>query len=367
MFRGDAYPDIEPNPFSEGVIYHRRTYDGAGEDLIQNNAYLLYKDSYSVTLSCMIRDWRWLAVSSVDGSDVHCLRIFRLATSILLLIFTYGFQAWMLVDVERCLCAHTLHDVRTVYNTYQQHMYAGQVTTVDGDVRGIDGYFNASLFHTMSAEDQFSVCHISLGHMQMLVPVLVVWTLSVLWDLRKVCGVCYRVITCTRTVKDMAESLNFKNRYCTKDCEAVVVGLTFTAKYLILTVFTIPRVIMDILLLEVGARWLTAVTDFEDIVVDTLSLTFILQLPTLIWVLVPDRLQRETEGLLLLPPSEKEHPSFNAMLGLFDVLPLALVLVIMYVNFFQLVLVDFKWDVADVCGLYFAEFSSDSVFLFTWL
>uniref|UniRef100_A0A7S1AED5 Uncharacterized protein n=1 Tax=Noctiluca scintillans TaxID=2966 RepID=A0A7S1AED5_NOCSC len=123
---------------------------------------------------------------------------------------------------------------------------------------------------------------------------------------------------------------------------------------------TVPRVAVDMLLLVVGARWLTATTDFEECVVSASSLNFVLQLPTIMCVLVPDRLQRETNGLMLLPHSRWEGPSCRALLGSFVFLPFCLVLVAFYVFFWQRVLIDYKWDTAEVCGPYIDEFATGS-------
>lgn len=351
----------EDGAFLEGPLYFaKRNCNPNQEDASESRAVRLYQNTYAVAVSCMIRDWRWLALESSVDFEFLFLRIFRLSTVLWLMLFTVGLQAWFVMALERYLCAHSVHDVRTAYNKFEQHMYAGMVTNVDGNIRGIDGHFNASNFVTLTDDDRDSVCYNGLGQLRILVPVLLVWTVTVFWDMEKAGGMCYHAVRCTKTVFSMTESLNFKNVYCQNDCDAVISGLTFWAKYALLTLMTVPRLAVDISLLVIGARWITAITDFEECVVGASSLNFVLQLPTIMCVLVPDRLQRETNGLMLLPLSRWEGPSWRSLLGSFVFLPFCLVLVAFYVFFWQRVLIDYKWDTAGVCGPYIDEFSTDT-------
>jgi len=322
------------------------------EDTIQSEGYALESDTYSVAISCLIRDRRWLDV----GEGRYVLRYARTCLILLLVSLTMGLQIWLAVNVDTYLCAHTVYDVRDAYDKFEAHMYSGHVTTMasTGERRGVSGHFNTSLFDSLDEDVKDSACRITLTEPQLLAPVLFIWCMTVLADLRTTFGIVFHVVLCTRTLRvgGMKRGLNMKNKFCNFDHEAIVCALTFGLKYIILTLLTIPRVVTNVFLLVIGSRWLTSTTDFQEVIINGCALGFILDLTKILFSVVPDRIQRETQGLMFIPYRETRVFNYATSLGTYSLIFVALLWAVLYMYVLQGVLVDYKWDVSEVCHPY---------------
>lgn len=267
-----------------------------------------------------------------------------------------GLQIWLAVNVDTYLCAHTVYDVRDAYDKFEAHMYAGRVTTIasTGERRGVSGHFNESLFDSLDEDVKDSACRITLTEPELLAPVLFIWCLTVLADLRTTFGIVFHVVLCTRTlpVGSMKRAISIKNKFCNFDHEAIVCALTFGIKYIILTLLTIPRVVTNVFLLVIGSRWLTSTTDFQEVIINGCALGFILDLTKILFSVVPDRIQRETQGLMFIPYHETRVFNYWNSLGTYSLVFVALLWAVLYMYVLQGILVDYKWDVAEVCRPY---------------
>merc|ERR550532_2620308 len=99
----------------------------------------------------------------------------------------------------------------------------------------------------------------------------------------------------------MAESVK-KMGSDEKDLE--IVGLTLLVKGLIGSVIIVRFVICSVLL-WMGCRWLVATTDFNDLILNSVALVFILDLKDFLYmILVPERNKRDLQNT-------KVHPLFK--------------------------------------------------------
>merc|ERR1711972_607736 len=75
---------------------------------------------------------------------------------------------------------------RELYNQYEEHMYNGStITTVNGFHRGIPGHLDPSRFATLPGHIQLAICAIPLAHPMFFAGMLLVWTMTVIADVRR--------------------------------------------------------------------------------------------------------------------------------------------------------------------------------------
>merc|ERR1712107_200768 len=104
-----------------------------------------------------------------------------------LTLVTFATQIFLMVQTKHYVTAKAVHDVRIAYDAFESHMYAGHVTTTaNGFNRGVNGFFEPKLFHSLDSDIQSTVCRISLSHPPFIFVILVVWTLSCVGECKEV-------------------------------------------------------------------------------------------------------------------------------------------------------------------------------------
>merc|ERR1712151_996027 len=130
-----------------------------------------------------------------------------------------------------------------------------------------------------------------------------------------------------------------------------ILGLPCWMKALLVSLVLLPRILVAGILLWLGSRWLTATADLEDVLLNALSLEFILFLREPLYkVFVSNRNKHETINTYILPVSGQTPASTCFFIGTFWWGLAAVGWAFFYVSYGQVVLEDYKWDVATVCG-----------------
>merc|ERR1719272_820835 len=113
----------------------------------------------------------------------------------------------------------------------------------------------------------------------------------------------------------------------------------------------IPVMVMNLILLWVGCRWLIATLGFGELLLNAVALEFVLNLHEIFYrAIVPYTMKISLSGILLPQgDSRSEKPSWGNMFSAFSLLILAVLWVVLYMCVFQQVLPDYRWDVAGPC------------------
>lgn len=91
-------------------------------------------------------------------------------------------------------------------------MYGADVThnylTPNGFPRGLDAkYFDARNFQRLTNSEKELACNIPLSQLQILVPILFIWTLTVVADLRRCGDLFVRLILATPNIMTMKDAI----------------------------------------------------------------------------------------------------------------------------------------------------------------
>mmetsp|Transcript_71480 Transcript_71480/g.225836 ORF Transcript_71480/g.225836 Transcript_71480/m.225836 type:complete len:386 (-) Transcript_71480:65-1222(-) len=311
----------------------------------------LTADLYGVGITSLIRDVRKAVTQKQDLG----LRMTKALVAVLVLWTTVVVQLF-LISVFRVLVVRSaVHKVRVMYGEYEEWMYANHTKlTKYGYRRGLPGFFDRERFaHLPQDIDMDFICSMPLSQPRVFMCIIVVWTLTVVIDLRKVIFYTELLLVRQETIGSVQGMLEHR-----QDHTVLLKGLTLPFKAMLLLVIFIPRFVIDIMLLWLGCQWLAATTSFSTLLLKAAGLQFMLLFKDTVYdAVVPKRNQWET-GTMLVPHRRKTHPSWTTYMGAFVWAVLAIAWAGAYVYHFQDVLPEYQWDLQAVCQDYIDEITS---------
>lgn len=321
------------------------------------------QDAYGFGVACLIRDFYVLTTG--DGSLQ--LRCSRVTASILLIALNIAIQVLLIFQIQKFITSKWVHDIRNDYDKYELHMYGdepGHTTlTVNGKHRGVPGYLEPDNFDSLPNGLKERVCSIPFSEPVFFLSILLIWTLTCMIEIRQCLDLFSSLIVRTPTITSMANSLEYVGEETTVllggkplENEQLLVGLTTALKILIVVIVIIPRLVITLVLLWLGSRFLAATNDFSELVLNAVGLEFVLFVKDLLYVtVVPERNKREVDYILLRPSARMEPASYLTYLGSFKWLYISFMWGIYYMYWMQQVLPQYRWDVRALCGPWLLE------------
>eukprot|EP00930_Biecheleria_cincta_P063118 TRINITY_DN4861_c0_g1_i1.p1 TRINITY_DN4861_c0_g1~~TRINITY_DN4861_c0_g1_i1.p1 ORF type:complete len:420 (-),score=70.59 TRINITY_DN4861_c0_g1_i1:60-1319(-) len=324
-------------------------------EVVEREPENLDEDVYGAGITALVRD----SYSLVAGKGDLMLRVSRLASSFLLMVFVVVLQIWVISQMQTLVCGRAVSEIRKIYGRYEFIMYGADINhiylTPNGFPRGLDKkYFDPANFDHLTSEEQDLACAIPFSQPKLLFPILFIWTLTIVADLRRCGDLFVRLILSTPTITSMQDAVEEGEGET-----QIIVGLTKAVKAALAALCIIPRWVIDVYLLWLGCRWLAATPSFSDLLLNSVALEFIVLLKDALYTgVVPDRNKRATQNTLVQPWQKTEPANYRVFLSSFLLLAVTCAWTLYYVYRFQAVLPDYKWDVAATCKEYVAKVSS---------
>jgi len=332
-----------------------RSMASADLETVEREPENLDEDVYGAGITALVRD----SYSLVAGKGDLMLRVSRLASSFLLMVFVVSLQIWVISQMQTLVCGRAVAEIRKIYGRYEFIMYGADLNhiylTPNGFPRGLDKqYFDPANFDNLTRDEQDLACAIPFSQPKLLLPILFIWTLTIVADLRRCGDLFVRLILSTPTISSMQDAVE------EGDGESqIIVGLTRPVKAALSLTCIIPRWVINVYLLWLGCRWLAATPSFSDLLLNSVALEFIVLLKDALYTgVVPDRNKRATQNTLVQPWQKTEPANYRVFLSSFLLMAVTCAWVLWYVYRFQMVLPDYKWDVAAICKTFVAKVSS---------
>jgi hypothetical protein len=313
----------------------------------------LGEDLYGASITSLLRDLHSAWQRPKDA--MYCIRLFRLSATMLLLTLTVGFAVFILGETKLMITPDIVENMREVYSRYEHWMYNNHTRrTVHGYQRGIPGYFNPERFSNLTSDTKANICDIPLAHPFFTAAVLVIWSCTVVVDLRAAFYFSVLLLWKVETVSsvhevfidDEGQPIGNLTRYVGR---MYLQGLTVPFKACLMVSIFLPRMVLDIFLLWLGCRWLLATQGLENLLLNAVALEFVLGLKDLLYkAVVPARLMAATRNMII-KQREHEPPTCISYVGSFAWLFVVAAWVYIYMTSIQGVLPDFHWDVSSVC------------------
>lgn len=301
------------------------------------------EDIYDVFIGCLLYDLARYGLNKSRGRG-NCRRFFRAFAVFLVMLLNMGVQVYIIFHVQRFVSSWAVGEARSAYSDYEEHMYSSSHLNKNGMHRGNAGAFLPANFATLSDEEKKVVCQTPLSQPAFLMVMLGVWTLNNFGELKLSFLQGYRVLR-----------LPTSGRGLSADAEATedgvqINGVSMGMKILTLVCVTIPRILVTVVLLWLGCRWLTATQSFADVILNALALGFLVDLNSLLYRTVMPRRDLVDAQKTCVAKNEKLEPSIWAYSADLVWFVLAVVWVWLYVFHLQMVLNEYNYDVASVCN-----------------
>lgn len=279
-------------------------------------------------------------------------------------------QVFLLHSVQKFLVSKSVYEIRNHYGEFEMVMH-GNVSehcqmTAHGFCRGMPEFFDESLFANLNEDLQSAVCHIPLSHPIFCGTILVMWTITILGQFRKLNqqfnsiilrtntdkGNIYGSITSTGAKDDPEHPCDA----CDLDPSTFYIGrLSICIKVTLFFCVFVPRLLMHGCLLWIGCRWLLATTAFDELVLNAVALAFILELGELIYAsLAPVTSKKILAKTRALQPYTKRCIA-PGLLILTGYVLIVVGWVAVFMLYLQDVLPGYAWDVHNVCEAWMAE------------
>jgi hypothetical protein len=304
-------------------------------------------DTWGVMLFIIAKDLGDLAAGVTSG--IHSFRmLFAFVVLIINLLLQITVLWWVYTRV-----------VQESVMRIQGHYYAFHVECFDNS-----GTFNATGWSNFQHKDK--LCQSGMAQPQFLLCVLVIWTLAMLQEFRENFNLHRHMMSLPALPSTIGSHDQVIENDETGQRAYLLVALTPTSRILVYVLIIIPKYLIIVVLLGVGWEWLTASESLENLILNSLALTFITTIDELLFNSVfPERLHDKVNALKVInqvqqyaSKVEREQGEHSAMTfyygrsALFVIL--ASIALYLYVNFFQDVIpgymLQYKDDLQDVCG-----------------
>merc|ERR1711988_337812 len=112
---------------------------GSGDlEIVEREPENLDEDVYGAGISALVRDSHSLVVGKGDLA----LRLSRLASSCLMMVFVLSLQIWLISQMQTLVCGRAVSEIRKIYGRYEFIMYGADMNhiylTPNGFPRGLD-------------------------------------------------------------------------------------------------------------------------------------------------------------------------------------------------------------------------------------
>lgn len=323
-------------------------------------------DTLGFLVCSIVRDSEHIALQKPHRGS----RVGRIMIAFCTLSLNYLIQVYMFGQILTYIVPEDVSHIRQNYVQYERIMYEGHTQlSVNGEARGKEGWFNPKQFAKLDDDLKGEMCSTPWSQPWFFLPLIFIWTCSCVREMKAATDLIHILVVRMPTVHSMDQALHCtimkdsadgichdkKEPPAKNENVQTIVGLTRIVKGIILCGVLLPRICISGFLCWLGCRWLAAANDFGDMVLDTVALEFLLLLKFLLYeVLVADRNKRDLQQTEVRPPTHTERANFWVYISTTAWSMLVLGWVYFFCTYFQMVLLDFRWDLSDVCSSWMA-------------
>lgn len=302
------------------------------------------ENSYGAAMALCVQ----AAAAGANGDWLIWTKAIGTLLSCMLGIIAEGF---ILVTVKHYLTRPAVVAVRALYAEYERE-YRNETT----------GMINVDAFR-QDQELQEQICQLPLANRWFCFVILAVWTGCILAELKEAMWLSYAWWHIGTPDKDHAFT-----RWDDDEKKFIIQRVSKPMKALVFVTILIPKFIIACFCWWFGCRWLVATPHYQDFILNSVALAFVLDISTLIYtVIIPrDSKMWISFHCLELPPEgvqgksiakQKRMRVLKALIRMAFSWAFTLLIPAMYMVV-QQAIPGYRWDVADACQAYFAAMRS---------
>lgn len=226
----------------------------------------LPEDIYGATMYSIIFDF-WDILSPHDeGDDLHTsMNILRLIFINIVLMTNYALQGGMLYWIYVYVVKPAVHSTQSVYQKYHAEIFDD------------DGNYIQEKWDGWHGGDKEALCGIAFSSYWFMFAILCLWCYTMLVEVRKTQRL-------QKDIKAVEDTNKVDEMVDTKTCEYPrIVKLTKWIDWLIYLVIIVPKALISISLIVIGAVWLMATDSFADLILNAVALEFVVNIDNLLF------------------------------------------------------------------------------------
>lgn len=274
---------------------------------------------------------------TVAHSYADRVGVSNLVMVLVLQILNLYMQFNILMEVEALIARPAMAHAQHLYREFTEQCYG---TDPESYV-----YSHEVETHFQAWEDQgkAELCAFPMTSPQFFIIILLIWTFFLWHELKQTAYFSYHLLKLERPATGRVTFLEQGDSFLITH-----VGL-FLKAWITISVL-LPKFGIAFLLWYIGARWLTATAGIDNLVLNSLALTFICELDELIFrTCVSETTKACLEKTKLPLPPQSYSPSIWGSLEMLGTVLGCVVLALYYVFHLQDVIPDYRWDLAHIC------------------
>jgi len=213
-----------------------------------------------------------------------------------------------------------------------------------------NGTFHKEQWDNYSPDEKSNLCQIAMTNEYFYYTVLLLWTLSCMHEIRtgqQLGGNIFRV----PRAETFGDQILLDE---TNESQLFIRALKPVVKCVMIGIVVFPKIIISFFLMELGMRWLSATTSFEELVMNAVAMTFVTQIDELLYhFALPANYRKQVADINFshdITPEEAETESWFAYVRSVFYGCLSVVIVYLYASIFQDVLPGSVHEAGQYCA-----------------
>jgi hypothetical protein len=299
------------------------------EDVDLNELLNLNASIYDLTVQ-----YSCLAVHRCGGS----IGFPTLVTVLVLEILNVYVQMTILFNVDTLIASPAKDHAQHLYQLFTEHCYGVGV---------VDLIYNQEVFDSFETwDDKVSknqLCRYPLTEPSFFLLILLIWTLYLMHELKQTLYFWFHTVGLETPSEGRVTFLSHDGNY-------IITHMGRGLKLWITVVVFLPKLTIAVVLWYIGAGWLTATAGIDNLVLNSLALTFICEVDELIFRTCISEVSKSCLEKTKLPlPSFRYTPTVWVPLTPLGTSLACIILSYTYLYGLQDAIHDFRWDLTAVC------------------
>lgn len=271
-----------------------------------------------------------------------------LITVIALQLANVFLQMHLLLQVDDYIAHPAMMHAQNLYQSFTDHCYGedAEVFVFSDDVK--------SNFESWDDEAKAELCRFPLTRPSFFSVIILIWTFFLGHELKQTLYFFWHTMRLDSPLEKRVTILRRESTF-------VITHLSLQLKVWVSVIVFVPKVIIALVLWYIGARWLTATPGIDNLMLNSLALTFICELDELLFrTCISETSKACLEQTKLPLPAFKYTPTVWGPIETVSTFLACLAITGLYVMYFQNAIPSYRWDLADLCRGSTATFSTMS-------
>lgn len=222
------------------------------------------EDAYGAAILALSKDLTDL----VSEEAFSCLTLTRLTFPLVILAVNLTLQFLCLFFIDHHVVTPSVHSVQETYAKFHYEVFTANGT-----------FLNEKWEDNYSSDEKGTLCQIAMTNQVFYYTILLLWSINAMHEIRT----GQRLL---RNILRVPSAENFGDQVVVDDIDdskVYIRALKPLVRCLMIGVVVVPKIFISLALMQLGMRWLSATTSFEELVMNAVAMTFVTQIDELLY------------------------------------------------------------------------------------